>query len=141
MKESLFSVIDPGENVVDLGAGLGPNISLLPKELGSYVAVEPNKFMREKLTKRAVARFGAAPAILDDLSEQPTSSADVVLCTLVLCSVRDVGTVLDEVLRVLRPGGRFLFVEHVIAPGEVDSPRPRSRPAPRARSECDARPR
>jgi ubiquinone/menaquinone biosynthesis C-methylase UbiE len=43
------------------------------------------------------------------------SSADVVICTLVLCSVVDQRQALSEVLRVLKPGGRFLFIEHVAA--------------------------
>ena len=43
-------------------------------------------------------------------------SVDEVICSLVLCSVRDAHQVLAEILRVLKPGGRFRFVEHVVAP-------------------------
>ncbi len=53
------------------------------------------------------------PAERTDL---PDASADVVVSSLVLCSVTDVDRVLAEVRRVLRPGGRFVFVEHVAAP-------------------------
>ena len=45
----------------------------------------------------------------------PDASADAVLSTLVLCSVDDVAQTLAEVHRVLRPGGRFYFLEHVAA--------------------------
>ncbi|NIV75570.1 MAG: methyltransferase domain-containing protein, partial [Gammaproteobacteria bacterium] len=45
----------------------------------------------------------------------PAGSFDTVLTTHVLCSVSDQGAVLAEVRRVLRPGGRFLFLEHVAA--------------------------
>ncbi|KAH9294873.1 hypothetical protein KI387_038461, partial [Taxus chinensis] len=44
------------------------------------------------------------------------SSMDAVVGTLVLCSVSDVEKTLKEVQRVLKPGGRFIFVEHVAAP-------------------------
>jgi SAM-dependent methyltransferase len=45
-----------------------------------------------------------------------SASVDVVLSTAVLCSVDDLGVVLAEIRRVLRPGGRFVFLEHVAAP-------------------------
>ena len=45
----------------------------------------------------------------------PDASFDAVVCTLVLCSVQDVQVALTEIFRVLRPGGRLLFVEHVAA--------------------------
>ena len=45
----------------------------------------------------------------------PDRSADMVISTLVLCSVSDVPGVLSEILRVLRPRRRFLFIKHVAA--------------------------
>ena len=45
----------------------------------------------------------------------PDSSVDAVLATIVLCSVRDQDRALAEIVRVLRPGGRFVFFEHVAA--------------------------
>ncbi|GAQ81467.1 S-adenosyl-L-methionine dependent methyltransferases [Klebsormidium nitens] len=46
----------------------------------------------------------------------PSTSVDVVVGTLILCSVDDVARSLLEVRRVLRPGGKYLFIEHVAAP-------------------------
>jgi ubiquinone/menaquinone biosynthesis C-methylase UbiE len=46
----------------------------------------------------------------------PDASVDAVISSLVLCSVADPGQVLSEVRRILRPGGRYAFVEHVVAP-------------------------
>ena len=44
------------------------------------------------------------------------ATADAVVSTLVLCSVADLAAVLKEIRRVLKPGGRFVFIEHVAAP-------------------------
>lgn len=43
------------------------------------------------------------------------NSIDAVVSTLVLCSVENLSTVLQEILRVLKPGGQFFFLEHVAA--------------------------
>jgi ubiquinone/menaquinone biosynthesis C-methylase UbiE len=45
------------------------------------------------------------------------NSIDAVVCTLVLCTVPDPQKILQEVLRILKPGGQYIFVEHVAAPG------------------------
>ena len=50
----------------------------------------------------------------------PDNSFDVVVSVCVLCSVEDAGTALGEVLRVLKPGGRLLFWEHVCSETRAD---------------------
>ena len=50
------------------------------------------------------------------MSQFPDNSFDVVIETLVLCSVSDVGKSLSEIQRVLKPGGVFCFLDHVKAP-------------------------
>ena len=55
------------------------------------------------------ARDGGAPPF-------PDASADAVISTLVLCSAADQERALKEILRVLKPGGRLIFIEHVAAP-------------------------
>ena len=46
----------------------------------------------------------------------PDESVDAVVGTLVLCSVNDQDRTLAEALRVLKPGGRYIFIEHIAAP-------------------------
>lgn len=103
-------------SVVELGSGVGANLRYLAP--GTHlVAVEPNPAMHRRL-RRAADRSGVLLDLHEVAAEHthlPDASAEVVLSSLVLCSVADPGQVLAEVRRVLRPGGRFVFVEHVAA--------------------------
>ena len=83
------------------------------------IAVEPNLAMHGALRRRAKAT-GITLDVISGGAESiplPDESVDEVICTLVLCTVQDPHRVLAEVRRVLRPGGRFRFVEHVAAVG------------------------
>jgi ubiquinone/menaquinone biosynthesis C-methylase UbiE len=103
--------------LVEIGSGTGPNLRYIPREV-RVVGVEPNPFMHEYFLREA-REEGRSVELVQGVAEHlpfPDESVDVVLSTLVLCSVGDMGRVLHEVLRVLKPGGRFLFVEHVAAP-------------------------
>lgn len=103
--------------LVEIGSGTGPNLRYLPPGL-QVVGVEPNPFMFSHY--RQAARNEGRPAVLvQGLAESlpfPDESVDAVLSTLVLCSVEGLGHVLTEIRRILKPGGRFIFVEHVAAP-------------------------
>ena len=81
------------------------------------IAVEPNPHMHARL-RRAARAAGVDLEIRDVVGEQidlPDASADAVISSLVLCSVGDPDLVLAEIRRILRPGGRFSFAEHVAA--------------------------
>jgi ubiquinone/menaquinone biosynthesis C-methylase UbiE len=83
------------------------------------LAVEPNPFMHRYLLKEARARRREAWLVRGKAEALPfgSNTMDAVVSTLVLCSIRDVGQALSEIRRVLKQGGKFLFVEHVAAPG------------------------
>lgn len=110
-------------DVVEIGAGTGANLPVYPRALRSLALVEPDPHMRARLQARThsdgpdVARVVAGDACSLPL---PDGSADVVVSTLVLCSVPDVARALAEAKRVLRPGGRFVFLEHVAAEDRPD---------------------
>jgi SAM-dependent methyltransferase len=115
-KTSAFAGID-GERIVELGAGVGANFDHLPHG-STIVAVEPNEAMHDALRLRAEER-GVILELVGARAERlplPDASVDEVICSLVLCTVDDPDAAVDEVRRVLRPGGRFRFVEHVAAP-------------------------
>jgi SAM-dependent methyltransferase len=118
-KKALLADLPP--NVVELGAGTGASMRYLTP--GSrLVAVEPNAHMHAAL-RRTAARHGIEVEILRECAESidlPSGSVDAVICTLVLCTVADPAAVLAEVRRILRPGGRFVFLEHVASrPGPL----------------------
>lgn len=97
--------------VLEIGAGGGANFSRLPHGV-DWVGLEPSRRARRRL-----ARSGHT--VLDAPAEAvplPDDSVDAVVSTIVLCSVADQDRALAEVVRVLRPGGRLVFFEHVAAP-------------------------
>lgn len=114
-KRALFA--DLQGNVLEIGPGTGPNLAYYPADI-HWIGIEPNPFMHPYL-RREAERLGLAIDLRTGSAEQlpvEASSMDAVVSTLVLCSVKDLTVTLQEVLRVLKPGGRFFFLEHVAAP-------------------------
>lgn len=103
--------------VLEIGAGTGLNLAHYPDGLDALVLTEPFAPMARQLQARLrrsgrpgeVVRAGA------DALPAATGSVDTVVATLVLCTVPDPVAALEEIRRVLRPGGRLLFCEHVKA--------------------------
>jgi len=104
-------------DVLELGAGTGANLPHHPRDLSRLVLTEPDKHMRRQLEARAREHRPDAEVTPASASALPFADAsfDAVVSTLVLCSVPELDTTLREVWRVLKPGGRFLFLEHVAA--------------------------
>jgi SAM-dependent methyltransferase len=102
---------------LEIGAGTGLNLELWPASIESLVLSEPDPHMAAQLRKR-VARSGRSAQVVQAPGEKlpfDDLSFDTVALTLVLCTAPDPDAVLREVRRVLRAGGRLLFVEHVRA--------------------------
>jgi ubiquinone/menaquinone biosynthesis C-methylase UbiE len=96
---------------IDLGAGTGANIDLYPDAVTELVLAEPDPHMLRKLHEKAPdAEIVEAPAERLPFED---SSFDTAVFTLVLCTVPDPAAAIDEAARVLRPGGRLIFIEHV----------------------------
>ena len=103
-------------DILEIGAGTGANIDFIVNA-DSYTAVEPDIYMRRKLLKQCSGRNFDID-ILDCYGENlniPDNSFDSVFTTLVLCMVDDVEKVVSESYRVLKPGGKFYFYEHVVS--------------------------
>jgi SAM-dependent methyltransferase len=102
--------------VVEIGAGAGANLRYYRP--GTRVtAVEPNPAMHAPL-RAAAARQEVELEIRNlrgEALDLPDNSAQAVVGTLVLCSVNDPARVVAEIRRILAPGGRYIFMEHVAA--------------------------
>ncbi len=114
-KHSLFATIHG--NVLEIGPGTGPNLPYYPKDI-HWIGIEPNPYMHpylqeeaEKLGLNIDIRAGTAERI-----DAEDNSIDAVVSTLVLCSVPNLSATLQEIIRILKPSGRFVFIEHVAAP-------------------------
>lgn len=103
--------------VLEIGAGDGENFGAFDPGV-EWVGLEPDAKRRAELATRA-REWRHASAPLDARAESiplPDASVDAVVGTYVLCSVTNPAAALAEVRRVLVPGGRVVFVDHVIAP-------------------------
>lgn len=109
--------------VLEIGAGTGLNVDHYPAGLRELVLTEPEEPMLRRLQPRAAARHPPARAMRAPAERLPFADAsfDTVVATLTLCTVDDLPATLAEVRRVLAPGGRLLFLEHVRAQDERDA--------------------
>lgn len=114
---------DAEGRVLEIGAGTGVNLPIYPDAVSDLVVVEPDPHMRtglaEKLDERRADRLQVIDARAESLPFDD-ESFDTVVTTLVLCSVADLDRSLAEIRRILRPDGRFIFLEHVAAHDDPD---------------------
>jgi ubiquinone/menaquinone biosynthesis C-methylase UbiE len=106
--------------VLEIGAGTGLNLPHYPAA-AQLTLTEPVAPMRHRLQERV--RAAGRPADVVDAKAEALpfddGSFDVVVSTLVLCTVDDPHGALREIRRVLRPGGQLVFIEHVRAAGSA----------------------
>jgi ubiquinone/menaquinone biosynthesis C-methylase UbiE len=102
-------------STIDIGAGTGANLGLFPEAVTALVLSEPDEHMAKRLRRR-LAESGAEAKLVEAPAERlpfGNSSFDTAVFTLVLCTVPDPRAALLEAARILKPGGRLIFVEHV----------------------------
>jgi SAM-dependent methyltransferase len=106
--------------VLEIGGGTGANLAHY-RSVDRVTIAEPDPFMRKRIGPKL--ENARVPVEVSEAGAEalpfPDGSFDTVVSTFVLCTVPDQEAALDEVRRVLRPGGRLLFIEHVRAAGSM----------------------
>jgi ubiquinone/menaquinone biosynthesis C-methylase UbiE len=101
--------------VLEIGPGAGANLSYYPKEI-HWIGIEPNPFMftylKEEAKRQGIKTVEFHQGVAEQLPVED-NSIETVVSTHVLCSVRDLQASLQEINRVLKLNGRFIFIEHV----------------------------
>jgi ubiquinone/menaquinone biosynthesis C-methylase UbiE len=121
LREMRQEVLSQAEGrTIDLGAGTGVNFDLFPEAVSELVMAEPGQHMIKQLRAKVGDRPGLE-VVQASAQELPFAddSFDTAVFTLVLCTVPDPAAALRETARVLKPGGKLLFIEHVRADGTV----------------------
>lgn len=100
--------------VLEIGAGTGANLPFYGSEVELTLA-EPEEPMARRLAKRLSEQRPNATIVHAPAEQLPFADGhfDVVVSTLVLCTVSDQARAIRELRRVLKPGGRLFFMEHV----------------------------
>jgi SAM-dependent methyltransferase len=104
-------------SVLEIGAGTGLNLAHYGSAVTDLTLVEPEPAMLGRLERR-LRESGRDGRVVQAAAESlpvPDGAFDTVVSTLVLCTVGDPERALQEIARVLAPGGRLLFIEHVRA--------------------------
>ena len=102
-------------DVLEIGGGTGANLSYYGAGVESLTVTEPEPAMLKRLERKAREQSSQATLLRAPAEDLPFEDAsfDTVVSTLVLCGVDDQPRAVRELRRVLRPGGRLIFMEHV----------------------------
>jgi ubiquinone/menaquinone biosynthesis C-methylase UbiE len=118
-KKDLFK--DLSGIVVEVGPGTGINFRYFPSSIIEWIGIEPNEAFSCMLMTNAKQLGLDAKLVPGDAANIPLNdnSVDAVICTLVLCSVDDPQRTIAELKRILKPGGKLIFIEHVASPSQT----------------------
>ena len=105
---------DVSGEILEIGFGTGLNLPHYPDSVKKITTIDPNPGMK----KRARSRIAASNIDVDyrvlngESLPMADASFDSVVCTWTLCSIPQADAAIAEVYRLLKPGGKFFFIEH-----------------------------
>jgi len=101
-------------DVLEIGFGTGLNLAYYPHHIDKITTVDPNPGMNKLAEKRIqTSEIGVENHVLNgERLPMESNSFDSVISTWTLCSIAQVNQALQEIHRVLKPGGKFFFIEH-----------------------------
>lgn len=108
------ALADVQGEVLEIGFGTGLNLPFYPKSIGRIVTVDANPSIH-KLAQQRIQRSSITvehQVLSGEQLPMDDASFDSVVSTFTLCSIPDVAQALREIHRVLKPGGRYFFLEH-----------------------------
>ncbi|KAM4613189.1 thiol S-methyltransferase TMT1A-like [Polymixia lowei] len=114
-----FTNIDGTLRLLEIGCGSGANFKFYPDGC-TVICTDPNphfeKYLQMSMEANTHLTYEQFIVVSgEDMKAVEDASVDVVVCTLVLCSVNNVQRVLEEARRILKSGGAFYFMEHVVS--------------------------
>ena len=114
MKQRKITLAEAAGDVLEIGFGTGLNLSFYPETVDQLTILDPAKLLPKKVEKRIQDAPMPIEKTFLDAEHLPFDAGrfDYVVSTWTLCTIPDVATALSEVRRVLKPGGKLLFVEH-----------------------------
>jgi len=119
-RKSILSRITE-EEILEIGFGTGINLKFYPQNVKKIIGIDANNVMLEQAKKKITnGRFEID--LIGQSSESlpfPDNSINAVLSTYTLCSIKEINVALKEIYRVLKPSGKYYFLEH----GLADNPR------------------
>jgi ubiquinone/menaquinone biosynthesis C-methylase UbiE len=117
-KHRLKQLAEVQGEILEIGVGTGLNLPHYPKHVRRIVTVDPNPGMNKRLERRARRMSIEVDKRVIGGEELPIDDAtfDCVVSTITLCSIAEVHAAMGELFRVLKPGGRFVFLEHGLCP-------------------------
>ena len=108
---------DVSGEILEIGFGTGLNLPHYPDSVQKITTIDPNPGMKKVARSRiAASGIDVDNRVLNGESlPMADASFDSVVCTWTLCSIPQANQAVSEVYRLLKPGGKFFFIEHGIS--------------------------